>query len=130
MGDKMIAVNRKKYPEQQVKLAKYLLMILGIAIIPIGLLVTFIYPLIASIALAVGVIILYMSNVYARALKDCSVEFNVMILAVIALLVIIPPVGIIFMYTKKPIERNKTKVIATIFAVAWTLLLVLCYTII
>lgn len=105
-------------------------MILGIAIIPIGLLVTFIYPLIASIALAVGVIILYMSNVYARALKDRSVEFNVMILAVIALLVIIPPAGIILMYTKKPIERNTTKVIATIFAVAWTLWLVLCYTII
>lgn len=53
----MIVINRKKYPEQQVKLARYLLMILGIAIIPIGLLVTFIYPLIASIALAVGVML-------------------------------------------------------------------------
>ena len=123
----MITINGNEYSEKHVKLTRYLLLVLGILIVPISLLVTLVYPLPSSIVLAVGTIILYMSHVYARALKNQSTEFNMMNLLVIALLVIIPPAGLILMFVKKSVKKDTTKVMVTILTVVWALWLLLCY---
>lgn len=123
----MITINGNEYSEKHVKLTRYLLLILGILIMPLSLLITLVYPLPSSIALAVGTIILYMSHVYARALKNQSTEFDMMNLVVIALMVIIPPAGLILMFVKKSVKKDTTKVMITILAVVWALWLLLCY---
>lgn len=123
----MITINGNEYSEKHVKLTRYLLLILGILIMPLSLLITLVYPLPSSIALAVGTIILYMSHVYARALKNQSTEFDMMNLVVIALLVIIPPAGLILMFVKKSVKKDTTKVMVTILAIVWALWLLLCY---
>lgn len=123
----MITINGNEYSEKHVKLTRYLLLIFGILIMPISLLVTLVYPLPASIILAIGTIILYMSHVYARALRDHVTEFSTMNLLIIALLVIIPPAGLVLMFVKKAVKRDTTRVMITVLAIVWALWLLLCY---
>ena len=123
----MIRINGKDYESNTVKTVGTFLMPIGIIITIISLLLSFAMPLAGCLFISVGLMLVYVSKVYKRALKDGYGDIDFKKLLTILLLVMFPVIGLIYMFVAKTVKNKNKQVVIVIISILWFFFSLLLY---
>lgn len=123
----MIRINGKDYESNTVKTVGTFLMPIGIIITIISLLLSFAMPLAGCLFISVGLMLVYVSKVYKRALKEGYGDIDFKKLLTILLLVMFPVIGLIYMFVAKTVKNKNKQVVIVIISILWFFFSLLLY---
>ena len=123
----MIKINGKDYESNTVKTVGTILMPIGIIITIISLLLSFAMPLAGCLFISVGLMLVYVSKVYKRALKEGYGDIDFKKLLTILLLVMFPVIGLIYMFVAKTVKNKNKQVVIVIISILWFFFSLLLY---